>query len=264
MPTSDTFLPQIIQTTFFSGYTVFNTLVYGIILVIILYFIYKLFKHLKINPSNIIYSLIPFIIFGSSIRALVDNNILPKTIFLITPGIYFLVGILAILTLLIGYYLSKTKNIDERYTISVIGIILAIYPILKINHMNLMPVINILIIWIIFTTIFFIIGKKWRLYKNKINLSIISAHLFDASTTFIAVDYFGYYEQHVLPNFIHTYIKTAATMFPLKIIIITLALYIIDKYIEDKTLNGLLKLTIFVLGLAPGLRNFITLSIGTY
>ena len=35
MPTVDSFLPDIIQTTFFSGYTVFNTIVYTLILVTI-------------------------------------------------------------------------------------------------------------------------------------------------------------------------------------------------------------------------------------
>ena len=56
MPTIDQFLPTTIQNIFFSGYTVFNTLIYGIILIIILFLILKLFNHLKINPKEIIYS----------------------------------------------------------------------------------------------------------------------------------------------------------------------------------------------------------------
>ena len=76
----------------------------------------------------------------------------------------------------------------------VIGLILAIIPITLIPHINLTPLIYIISIWGIFTIIFYLIGKVWTLYKDKINLSIISAHLFDASSTFIAVDYFGYYD----------------------------------------------------------------------
>ncbi len=52
-------------------------------------------------------------------------------------------------------------------------------------------------------------------------------------------------------------------MFPLKIAVILGALYIIDKYIEDKTIANMLKLAIFILGLAPGLRNFLSLIMGT-
>ena len=140
-------------------------------------------------------------------------------------------------------------------------------------------------IWGVFTLILAIIGKFWylfgkifyffklekgsfslfdkNLYDGKINLSIISAHLFDASTTFIAVDYYGYFEQHVLPDFIYNLTGTAITMFPLKIIVISFGLYLVDKYIDDEIISGTLKLAIFILGLAPGLRNFLTLAIGT-
>ncbi|MBO7518586.1 MAG: DUF63 family protein, partial [Methanobrevibacter sp.] len=66
MATVDTFLPDIIQTTFFSGYTVFNTVVYTLILVIFVLAIIKMFKKLDIDPISIIYSIIPFIFLGSS------------------------------------------------------------------------------------------------------------------------------------------------------------------------------------------------------
>ena len=264
MVSQDLGIPNIIQTYFFSGYTVFNTLVYGIILIIILFGIIKLFEKIEIDPSSIIYSLIPFIFLGSGTRALVDNGIYPYNIFLITPGIYFLVGFAAISSLLIGTYLYRKKGIDYRYTIFLIGSALTIPTLLNIPYLNIIPIIEILSIWIFFTIIFLLLGKIWDLYNNKINLSIISSHLFDGISTFIAVDYFGYYEQHVLPGTIYNIFRSAITMIPLKIIVITFALYVVDKYIEDKQINGLLKLTIFVLGLAPGLRNFLSLAIGTF
>jgi uncharacterized membrane protein len=52
-------------------------------------------------------------------------------------------------------------------------------------------------------------------------------------------------------------------MYILKIIVIVAVIYIIDQYIEDETAKGLLKLAVFVLGLAPGMRNFLTLAIAT-
>ena len=51
-------------------------------------------------------------------------------------------------------------------------------------------------------------------------------------------------------------------MFPMKLIVVLSALYIIDQYFDDLTIKNLLKLTVFVLGLAPGMRNFLTLAIG--
>lgn len=259
---TDLGLPQIIEETFFQGYTVFNTLVYGIILILVLVGIIKLFEKLDIMPTSIIYSLIPFIFFGSCTRALVDNGILPYNVFLITPGIYFLVGFLAIFTLIGSWTLYKKYNIDYRYIIFLIGIIFAIIPFSKIPHLNGNILAQIIIPWIILTSIFYIIGKFWKLYENKINLSIISAHIFDATTTFIAVDFYNYQEQHVLPGAIYNLTNTAITMYPLKIVVITLGLYLVDQYIDDKQLNSLIKLVIFVLGLAPGLRNFLTMAIG--
>ena len=57
-----------------------------------------MFKKLEIDPLSIFYSIIPFIFLGSSTRALVDNGILPKTVFLITPGLYILIGLLTIVS----------------------------------------------------------------------------------------------------------------------------------------------------------------------
>jgi len=261
-------LTDFLANYFFSGYTIFNTIVYGVILVIAIFGIIKLFEHYKINPTDLIFPLIPFIFLGSGVRALVDNGIYPYTWALITPGIYFIVGGTAIIILLFSIYLQRWKGIDFRYLIFGIGVILAIPILINFFSLNLIGIGQVLFVWGLFTIIFVIIGKFWHLfdktlYDGKINLSIISAHLLDASTTFIAVDYYGYFEQHVLPGSVYNLSGTAITMFPLKIIVISFVLYLVDKYIDDEIIKGTLKLAIFILGLAPGLRNFLTLAIGT-
>lgn len=262
MPTVDVFIPESIQTLFFSGYNVFNTLVYGLILVVILYGIWKLFNKIDINPLSLMYSVIPFIVLGCSTRALVDKYILPKTVFLITPGIYFLVGFLCIISLLFSFYIYKIKDIDYRYVLFALGFIFMLYPLSYIQYFSIIPSFYIFPLWGVLTLIFYLTGKINKIYKNNTNLTILSVHLFDASTTFIATTFFNYSEQHVVPNLFYSYFNTSFTIIILKIIVITLSLYLIDKYIDDEKLNGLLKLSIFILGLAPGLRNFITLSIG--
>ncbi|MEA4956601.1 hypothetical protein SDC9_17115 [bioreactor metagenome] len=260
-------ITNFLSSYFFSGYTIFNTLIYGIILVFAIFGIIKIFKHYNINPTDLIFPLIPFIFLGSSVRALVDNGVYPYSWFLITPGIYFIVGGIAILSLLLGILIQNKKNIDFRYTIFSIGFILAIISLINIPDINLIAFSQVIMVWAFMTFIFLLIGKFWSLfnfnsYNGKINLSIISAHLFDASSTFIAVDYYGYFEQHVIPSSIYNISGTAITMFPLKIIVICLSLYLIDKYIDDETISGTLKLAIFILGLAPGIRNFLSLAIG--
>ena len=262
MATVDSFLPDFIQTTFFSGYTVFNTVIYTLILLIFIIAIIKMFKKIEIDPISIIYPIIPYIFLGSLIRALVDNGIYPKTVFLITPGLYILVGLITIASLLFSLFLYNRKDIDYRYTLSIIGVILLIPNIIMIPRLNIIPIIYVLITWIIASSIFVLISYIIPFFKDKINLSIISAHMFDASTTFIAVEFFNYSEQHVLANSLYQLFDTSLTMFPMKIIVIVAVLYIIDQYFDDETIKSLLKLTVFVLGLAPGLRNFLTMAIG--
>ena len=284
MTTVDTFLPDFIQSTFFSGYTIFNTVTYTLILVLFILAIIKMFRKLDIDPISIFYSIIPFIFLGSSIRALVDNGIYPKTVFLITPGLYILVGLITILSFLFSIYLYNKKGIDYSYTLFFIGLIFLLPNVVYFSRINFTAVIQVLATWIIVSLlligiIFLVLYiKNKNIYQNfsntfshvaekimehKINLSIIVAHLFDASTTFVAVEYFNYSEQHVLPNALNQIFDTYLTVFPMKIIVIVSVLFIIDKYFDDLTIKNLLKLTVFVLGLAPGLRNILTLAIGT-
>ena len=251
-----------LQTYFFSGYTVFNTVFFGIILTIFIFFIIKMFEKINLNPTDLIFPLIPFIFLGSGIRALVDNGIYQYSWFLITPGIYFIIGGIAILAIFMGLLIEKILDFDYKYTVFIIGLILAIVNFVKIPSLNLIAIFEIIIIWLILTLIFLITSKFWSLYADKINLSILSAHIFDASSTFIAVDYYGYLEQHVVPNLIYDLSGTAITMFPLKIIVISFVLYLIHKYIDDDTISQTLQLAMFVLGLAPGIRNILSLAIG--
>ena len=284
MATVDTFLPDIIQTTFFSGYTIFNTVVYTLILVIFILAIIKMFRKIEIDPISIFYSIIPFIFLGSSTRALVDNGIYPKTIFLITPGLYILVGMITIFSFLFNIYLFNKRGIDYRYTLLSLGILFSLPNIIFFSNVNFTAIAYVILTWILVSTIFLAMAffvlyiknnigqnngeKKFsntleKIKKYKINFSILLAHLFDASTTYVAVEYYNYYEQHVLPNAINQLFDTYLTLFPMKIIVIVAVLYIIDQYFDDLMIKNLLKLTVFVLGLAPGLRNILTLAIGT-
>ncbi|WP_295615443.1 DUF63 family protein [uncultured Methanobrevibacter sp.] len=273
MATIDSFLPDFIQSYFFSGYTVLNTVIYTLILVIFILAIIKLFRKIKIDPLSILYSIIPFIALGCLTRALVDNGIFPKTVFLITPEIYILVGMISIISFMFSLELYKRKNIDYRYTLFAIGLILILPILYFIPQLNVKPIIYIFATFIaasLIVHVLLIIGEKIfknyssivELVSNKTNRIILMTQLFDASTTIVAVEHFNYYEQHVLPNVLNQLFDTYFTVFPMKIIVILSVLYIINQYFDDLTIKNLLKLTVFVLGLAPGLRNILTLVIG--
>jgi uncharacterized membrane protein len=245
------------------GYTTLNTVVFGIILGISILLIIKMFKYIKKDPADLMIPLVPFIFFGSSARALVDNNIYPLTYLLVTPGIYLLTGFAAIITLLTAVFLERKTNFDYRYTVAAVGAVICIPNIFFMGQVNMVAALQVVGGWAIVSSIFIILRNKWTLLKDKFNLSVLMAHLFDAASTYVAVDFYGYSEQHVLPNALTGFAGSAIIMFPLKITVILGSLYIIDTYIEDRNVANMLKLAIFILGLAPGLRNFLSLIMGT-
>jgi len=222
-----------------------------------------MFKWLRKDPGELFLALVPFIFFGSSARALVDNGLYPLNLLLVTPGIYVLTGLATIIALFLSVYLEKKKGWDYRYLMFTIGALMCVPNILMITYINLVPLIQILGSWALVSTPFILIRNRWWLIKDKFNLSVLIAHLLDASTTFVAVDFYGYGEQHVLPNTLTQLADTAVVMFPLKITVILAVLYVIDTNVNDKTTRNMLKLAIFILGLAPGLRNLLSLIMGS-
>jgi uncharacterized membrane protein len=76
------------------------------------------------------------------------------------------------------------------------------------------------------------------------------------------VDWFSYYEKHVVPTFLINLTGSAAIMFPLKLIILLPILSMIDKSLQDPSLRNLTKLTLITLGLAPAIRNTLRLALG--
>lgn len=109
--------------------------------------------------------------------------------------------------------------------------------------------------------------KNLKIFLNKINVTLIFSQLLDASATFIGIDYYGYWEKHVLPSFLIDTFHTAAVMLIIKILIVTLAIYLIDiEFKKDLERNPLLvsliKICIIVLGMAPGIRDMLRLAMG--
>ncbi len=137
---------------------------------------------------------------------------------------------------------------------------------------NPVPAAAILILGIFSTYIVYLVSCKinFTLLTDRLNISILFAHLLDASSTFIGMDWFGYYEKHVVPTF---FIGLAGNytgdpsivMYPLKLLVFIPALYMLDHKFDidkEKRLIYLMKFAILVLGLSPATRNTLRLLVG--
>ncbi|MBN1540431.1 MAG: DUF63 family protein [Candidatus Thermoplasmatota archaeon] len=115
-------------------------------------------------------------------------------------------------------------------------------------------------------------GKIERLL-TPVNIMIITGHMTDASATFAGIDLYGYTEKHVLPSRMMEMVDSTGfpypglVMYPLKLVFLIPALYIMDISMEresrdDPHLLALVKLTVLVLGFAPGIRDLTRLAFG--
>ncbi|MBU5575208.1 MAG: DUF63 family protein [Candidatus Aenigmatarchaeota archaeon] len=242
-------------------YTLEATLLYGLILCIFALGIYKVINKLKIKIDKYFFiGFIPFIIYGGWTRALKDHGAgiySNNAWWWCSPPIYFIIFILVFITFLISILTEKKFKIKYYKILFGTGLIFCFYnlSITKItNPLSLYYV----FLFSMFCLIFILFLLKLNLL-SKINASIIFAHLFDASSTYTALTYFGYYEQHVLPSFLISNFG-AWIMFPLKLIVVWLSLLLIDKYADNQNFKNFLKFIILILGLALGIRDCLTVS----
>jgi uncharacterized membrane protein len=253
------------------GYNPINTVVYATILVVAVYFIYRALGKLRVKVDKRFgIAIAPFIVFGSMLRVTVDAGIFFTFLFT-SPLIYFFVFAITFTTLVASLFLenmskkSKSKKsklplLPYYKTMFAVGFVLVLIPIailatsknINFNTNALLTVLGFYLPWPLL--LYFI---KW---KNS-NKTVLSVQMFDATNTFVSLNFFGYSEQHVVPNiFINLF--GPSSFIVVKAVVIVAALILIDKYSDDKQFNNYLKLVIGILGGATSVRDFMRLLLG--
>jgi uncharacterized membrane protein len=195
-----------------------------------------------------------------------------------TPGSYLITFLFALVSLLIGILIERKTGILYWKVMAFIGIVLCAFNLLTIPFNFITPLTFFLPIISAWVLLFFGLSRLLRTgYLAKLtnknnflknlkslftyqNTSIISAHMFDATATFVALSFFGFGEQHPVPRLFIGAIGPGA-MFLLKIAVLIPILWLIDRETEDRDFRNFLKIGILILGLAPGLRDLLTLLI---
>jgi uncharacterized membrane protein len=193
-----------------------------------------------------------------------------------TPGSYVITFIIALIALLVSLAIQIVstklgKGLDYWKIMFIIGIVLILWNLYIFPPItDLFPLLLISALVIIPTGIFYLIRRfhyihpKLNFLKGLLsnqNLGILSAHFLDASATFVALSYYGYLEQHIVPRLLFS-VAGNTSFFALKIVVLLPVLYLIDKYADEGRFKNLLKIVILILGLAPGLRDLIRLMAG--
>ncbi len=246
------YINPVIQGT---GYNIYNTLTYGAIFAVMVFLIYKfLQKRINIDEKFFI-GVIPYIALGSILRVLEDANIFNSPLF-ITPLVFFVVFIVAAVSLWISTAIKKDYY---RIWFATGAVICAIFSsFMFVKNPGALMVIVIFAFWV--SAVYIARELGFNLLKKE-NAWVFLSHIFDATTTFVAIQFFPYTEQHVVAGFVIASLGPWS-MYLLKIPVVLAVLWAVDKDVTNKQQNMFIKFAIVVLGLGPGLRNFLRLLMG--
>ncbi len=251
-----------------TSYNPVDTITWAIILGLSILALIRLFRSRGLSvDERLVLSTLPYILAGSTLRVIEDADLVdsPWSYLLITPLIFFLVFLITAASLALT---RKIRGEEYYQSYAAIGII---WTLLNLVILSTVGFVNAWVIGAVFVLGSALTGgillcrralPSLGFLDDRFNLMIVYAHMLDASSTYIGVDWFSYYEKHVVPTFLIDLMGSAAVMFPLKLLVLLPVLSIIDRSIEDPSLRNLTKLTLITLGLAPAVRNTLRLALG--
>lgn len=214
-------------------------------------------------------SLAPAIIFGIAVRVLADAGFYQKSDWWsVTPGIYLTAIAFGSAYLAASLYIQKKSGIEYWKLSLFIGTPVALYFLLNLAGYMKHPfrILYPLALAALISGLVYLVSllrKETKIFRAEENLAIIFAHLFDGSGTFIGMEYFGFSEEHIIPELLINLAGSAAVMIPLKLAVILAAIYLIEKWKEEEVdlYYGMIKITLFILGIGPGTRNALLLAL---
>jgi uncharacterized membrane protein len=251
-----------------TSYNPIDTITWAIVLGLAILGLKNLLRYFgQVVDERLVLCTLSYILAGSSLRVMEDANLFttPWKYLFITPLIFFFV---LIVTLVCFILTKKIGGEDFCRSYAVIGLVWTFFNLIILFQLGFKNAWVILAVFLLGSTItggvllINRIAPRLNFLGDKFNIMILYAHMLDSSSTYIGVDWFSYYEKHVVPSYLIDLTGSAIVMFPLKLLILLPVLSIIDKSLEEPSLRNLTKLTLITLGLAPAIRNTLRLALG--
>jgi uncharacterized membrane protein len=263
-----------------ASYNIVDTVTYAILLGISLFGIIKLLSKLRLElDTRFMIAVTPYILAGSSLRVLEDSGVFlpPLRYFFITPVIYFVVFAVTISLLLISIALEKHGKIKDYHgffcAAGIAWTLVNLIALIMVGEVkNPLPAAAIIMLGFISSAAVYLVSRwlNFSVLTERLNISILFTHMLDASSTYVGMDWLGYYEKHVVPTFFIDFVgkftdHPALVMYPLKLLVFIPVFYMLDNEFKgenDKKIIPLMKLVILVLGLSPAVRNTLRILMG--
>jgi len=277
------------------GYTLVSEITYGILLIIALFYVYKLLKKLHITINwRFCLALFPYIVYGPVTRVLEDASYFhePFVYWFISPLIYLQIAGFALFFIVLGSLLERKMSLPHltiNRTVFFGGVMLLLPFLYDISRWLLGDQwsassgvrfdVFLLVVGLVSGICFFVYlfaylfknNEDIAVYKHPLNLAMIGGHLIDGLTSYISIydplqmGLPSYLEKHPASN---TLMEVWPPLFPIvKFLLIILVIYIFDilykkEFQHHYRLVNLLKIGIFILGVSPGLRDLLRVTMG--
>ena len=255
-------------------YNAVETITYALILIAALYLIYLWFKRSDITIDGpFVLATLPYVILGGVLRVVQDTHMITSDLqfLLVTPPIYVLLFLYAVTILFVSRYLQEQglcKNYLKLYggaglfTSFCVVLLLTVWGLTH-TRIDLFVLAIIPLMAIVATSIVFAVMRyalKWEYVTDPLYMTLLFGQLLDASATSYGIDLHPsvkYIEQHVVGSFLIDWTHTAFVMFPLKLVVLFPAIYIMEQYRKEANpaFWHLVLLAMITVGLAPGIRD---------
>ncbi|MFA7304469.1 MAG: DUF63 family protein [Methanoregula sp.] len=261
-------------------YNIVDTLTYAIILVLGVYLLYRWMSQstwlsdigLKIDAPFILATL-PYVVLGGVLRVVQDTGMITGDFqfLLVTPLIYFVLFFFTLAMIFLARYLQVQgliQNFRSFYaligcmSVSTVALVLLAW---GMNHngidvfvLTIIPLMAITATVLIWACMRYLL--KWTYVTDPLYCALIFGHMLDASATSYGIDLHPavqYVEQHVVGSNLINLTGTAFVMFPLKLVVLFPAIYIMQLFRKEANpaFWHLVLLAMIVVGFAPGIRD---------
>ena len=263
-------------------YNIVETLTYAIILIIGVYLLYRWFSNskwlsehgIKLD-SGFILATIPYVVLGGVLRVIQDAGMVTGDwqYLIVTPPIYFVLFFFVIGMIFIGGTLRKNGIIKEFLwfyalmgcmAVLVITLILAAWGMahtrIDLFILGIIPLMAITASVLVWACMRYLL--KWEYVSDPLYMVLIFGQMLDASANSYGLTFHPavhYIEQHVVGSNLIEITGTAFVMFPLKLVVLFPAIYIMQLYRKEANpaFWHLVLLAMIVVGLAPGIRDMV-------
>ena len=276
-------------------FTLISEIVYGVLVISVLVGIYRLLQRWNVSVDfSFLIAVLPYIVYGSVVRVLEDAQLFtePVVYWFVTPLIYFQSLFLTLIFMSLGHFLEREKihKYITTKTILFTGGVLCLLPFLYYLIAWMLGDqwgatdgvrfdVFFLVAGIVFLSVFpvYLLGKTFKtrpsisIYAHPLNLFMLLGHMLDGSSSYISIyDPFHmglpiYIEKHPASDLL---MQLWPPLFPIvKFLLIIVVIYVFDVLYKDELqqyprLANLLKISIFILGFAPGLRDLLRVCMG--